>query len=92
MICAKQRCRLRFLREIAGFVNRFSHVAKGRFLAEARFLCTFATWKSEIHNLKKPNAMNKETWKFILQTLAAILTAIATSIGVSSCTLNLLNY
>jgi hypothetical protein len=36
--------------------------------------------------------MNKETWKFILQTLAAILTAIATSIGVSSCTLNLLNY
>ena len=40
----------------------------------------------------KPNAMNKETWKFILQTLAAILTAIATSIGVSSCTLNLLNY
>ncbi|MDO4959751.1 MAG: smalltalk protein [Prevotellaceae bacterium] len=29
--------------------------------------------------------MNKETWKFILQTLAAILTAIATSLGVSSC-------
>ena len=28
---------------------------------------------------------NKETWKFIIQTLAAILTAIATSLGVSSC-------
>ena len=28
---------------------------------------------------------NKETWKFILQTLAAILTAIATSLGVQSC-------
>jgi len=27
----------------------------------------------------------KETWKFILQTIAAILTAIATSLGVSSC-------
>ncbi len=29
--------------------------------------------------------MNKETWKFIIQTAIAILTAIATSIGVSSC-------
>lgn len=28
---------------------------------------------------------NKETWKFILQTLAAILSAILTSLGVSSC-------
>lgn len=28
---------------------------------------------------------NKETWKFILQTLAAILTAICTSLGVTSC-------
>ena len=28
---------------------------------------------------------NKETWKFIIQTLAAILTAIATSLGVTSC-------
>nr|MCR5817893.1 smalltalk protein [Prevotella sp.] len=26
--------------------------------------------------------MKNETWKFILQTLAAILTAIATSLGV----------
>ena len=29
--------------------------------------------------------MKKETWKFVLQTLAAILTAIATSLGVQSC-------
>ena len=29
--------------------------------------------------------MRKETWKFIIQTLAAILTAIATSLGVTSC-------
>lgn len=29
--------------------------------------------------------MSKETWKFLLQTLAAVLTAIATSIGVASC-------
>jgi hypothetical protein len=29
--------------------------------------------------------MNKETWKYIIQTLVAILTAIATSLGVSSC-------
>jgi hypothetical protein len=29
--------------------------------------------------------MKKETWKFILQTLAAILTAIATTLGVQSC-------
>ena len=50
------------------------------------------TFKTLCREPLKPNAMNKETWKFILQTLAAILTAIATSIGVSSCTLNLLNY
>lgn len=29
--------------------------------------------------------MRKETWKFIIQTLAAILTAIATTLGVTSC-------
>jgi hypothetical protein len=29
--------------------------------------------------------MNKDTWKFVLQTVAAILTAIATSLGVQSC-------
>ncbi|MBO4482578.1 MAG: smalltalk protein [Bacteroidaceae bacterium] len=29
--------------------------------------------------------MKKETWKFILQTLAAILTAIATTLGMESC-------
>ncbi|UKK51872.1 smalltalk protein [Prevotella sp. E13-17] len=26
-----------------------------------------------------------ETWKFVLQTIIAILTAIATSLGVASC-------
>jgi hypothetical protein len=29
--------------------------------------------------------MKKETWKFILQTIASILTAIATTLGVESC-------
>ena len=29
--------------------------------------------------------MKKETWKFIIQTVAAILTAIATSLRVTSC-------
>ena len=29
--------------------------------------------------------MKKETWKFIIQTIIAILTAILTSLGVSSC-------
>lgn len=28
---------------------------------------------------------NKDTWKFILQTVAAILSAIITSLGVTSC-------
>ena len=32
--------------------------------------------------------MKKETWKFIIQTIVAILTAIATSLGVTSCILN----
>lgn len=29
--------------------------------------------------------MKKETWKFIIQTVLAILTAIATTLGVTSC-------
>ena len=29
--------------------------------------------------------MKKETWKFIIQTIIAILTAIATTLGVTSC-------
>ena len=29
--------------------------------------------------------MNKEKWKFIIQMIVAILTAIATSLGVASC-------
>jgi hypothetical protein len=29
--------------------------------------------------------MKKDTWKFIIQTIIAILTAILTSLGVSSC-------
>jgi hypothetical protein len=29
--------------------------------------------------------MKKETWKFIIQTVIAILTAIATSLGAASC-------
>ena len=29
--------------------------------------------------------MNKETWKFIIQTTIAILTAILTTLGVTSC-------
>lgn len=28
---------------------------------------------------------HKEIWKFVLQTMIAILTAIATSLGVTSC-------
>ena len=34
----------------------------------------------------KPNSLPKqETWKFIIQTLIAILTAIGTTLGVTSC-------
>jgi hypothetical protein len=29
--------------------------------------------------------MNKEKWKFVIQTVIAILTAIATTIGVTAC-------
>ena len=29
--------------------------------------------------------MKKETWKLVIQVLISILTAIATSVGVSSC-------
>ena len=29
--------------------------------------------------------MKKETWKFIIQTLVAILTALGTTLGVTSC-------
>ena len=39
--------------------------------------------KTSQNNLKKMK--NRDTWKFIIQTIAAILTAIATSLGVTSC-------
>ncbi|MBR1901677.1 MAG: smalltalk protein [Bacteroidaceae bacterium] len=29
--------------------------------------------------------MRKDTWKFVIQTILAVLTAIATSFGVTSC-------
>ena len=29
--------------------------------------------------------MKKETWKFVIQTIIAILTALLTSLGVASC-------
>ena len=29
--------------------------------------------------------MKKETWKFVIQTILAILTAIATTFGLTSC-------
>ena len=29
--------------------------------------------------------MKKETWKFVVQTILAVLSAIATSLGVTSC-------
>ena len=46
----------------------------------------FSKWRKQlIINDLTLEKMKKETWKFILQTLAAILTAIATSLGVQSC-------
>ena len=40
----------------------------------------------DLFNKKNLCVMGKrETWKFIIQTLAAILSAIATSFGVASC-------
>ena len=32
--------------------------------------------------------MNKEFWKFVVQTALAILSAIATALGVASCMMN----
>jgi hypothetical protein len=46
---------------------------KGHFLQKMKFF-----------NLKS-NTMKKETWKFIIQTVIAILTAIATTLGVTAC-------
>ena len=46
-------------------------------------------WPSLLQKFKdqcsKFKVMKKDTWKFIIQTVAAILTAIATSLGVTSC-------
>ena len=50
------------------------------------FLLVFLNGESNsLLTSKTLEKMKKETWKFILQTLAAILTAIATSLGVQSC-------
>ena len=34
---------------------------------------------------KNTKTLKKENWKFVIQTIIAILTAIATSLGVTSC-------
>ena len=34
---------------------------------------------------KKGDCMKKETWKAVIQIVISVLTAIATSLGVSSC-------
>ena len=47
------------------------------------------TLNTKHSTLNFTKTMKKETWKFIIQTLAAILTAIATTLGVTSC-MNLL--
>ena len=44
-----------------------------------------AKQKNNCFTLKKHDTMKKETWKFIVQTAIAILTAIATTLGVTSC-------
>ena len=43
--------------------------------------------KQPTHELinTKTYDMKKETWKFVIQTILAVLTAIATSFGVTSC-------
>ena len=35
--------------------------------------------------IKKGDSMKKETWKAVIQIVISVLTAIATSLGVSSC-------
>ena len=58
-----------------------SQTYKGR--QKEVFLSCFILKKSL--NSKTLEKMKKETWKFILQTIASILTAIATTLGVTSC-------
>ena len=41
--------------------------------------------KSRINQTKKKGKMKADTWKTILQIAISILTALATSLGVSSC-------
>ena len=49
-----------------------------RFVVKEYFRVTLLT-------IKTKRKMKKETWKFVIQTILAILTAIATSFGVTSC-------
>ena len=56
------------------------------FLKDAkRSLRLPAKLKNNCFTYKKHNTMKKQTWKFIVQTAIAILTAIATTLGVTSC-------
>ena len=43
--------------------------------------------KKSCSYLKTLKAMKKETWKTIIHIIVSIVTALATSIGVTSCTL-----
>ena len=53
-------------------------------VCDVRAVCALSCL--DLFNKKNLCVMGKrETWKFIIQTLAAILSAIATSFGVASC-------
>jgi hypothetical protein len=46
---------------------------------------TFSISQFSINQLKKRNMDKKSIWKLVIQTLVTILTAIGTTLGVTSC-------
>ena len=42
-------------------------------------------FKTKNFKLKKMGKMKKETWKMVIQLVISVLTAVATTLGVTSC-------
>ena len=51
-----------------------------------RFILGFLyPFKTKNFKLKKMGKMKKETWKMVIQLIVSVLTAVATTLGVTSC-------
>ena len=71
--------------------RRSLNLSKRVFAVFVKYSCRFVRFvvkeyfRVTLLTIKTKRKMKKETWKFVIQTILAVLSAIATSLGVTSC-------